>query len=188
MGSRKTYQKSDFISDGIAAIIVTIMLIPQSLAGYVESVSIGKTLAAKRKQKINPNQELVGLGAANMASAVSGGFPVTGGFSRSVVNFDAGAATQAASVYTAIGVAAAAFTLTGLLALLPKATLAATIIIAVLSLADLSILKKAWRYSISDFMAVFLTMVITLLVGVEVGVMCGVLASILLHIYKTSKR
>lgn len=158
-----------------------------SIIGYVESVSIGKTLAAKRKQKINPNQELVGLGAANMASAISGGFPVTGGFSRSAVNFDAGAVTQAASVYTAIGIAAAAFTLTGLLALLPKATLAATIIVAVLSLVDLSILKKAWRYSISDFMAVFLTMVITLLVGVEVGVMCGVLASILLHIYKTSK-
>ena len=158
-----------------------------SIIGYVESVSIGKTLASKRRQKVDPDQELIGLGAANIASSVSGGFPVTGGFSRSVVNFDAGEITQAASIYTALGVALVTFTLTGLLAFLPKATLAATIIVAVLSLVDLSILKKAWKYSLSDFIAVFLTMVTTLILGVEVGVMCGVIASIALHIYKTSK-
>ena len=158
-----------------------------SIIGYVESVSIGKTLASKRRQKIEPDQELIGLGAANIASSVSGGFPVTGGFSRSVVNFDAGAVTQAASVYTAIGIAIATLTLTDLLAFLPNATLAATIIVAVLGLVDLSILRKAWKYSLSDFIAVFLTMSSTLLVGVEIGVMCGVIASIALHIYKTSK-
>lgn len=158
-----------------------------SIIGYVESVSIGKTLASRRRQKIMPDQELIGLGAANIASSVSGGFPVTGGFSRSVVNFDSGAVTQAASVYTAIGIGVATLTLTDLLAFLPHATLAATIIVAVLGLVDLSILRKAWHYSLSDFAAVFLTMSTTLLLGVEIGVMCGVITSIALHLYKTSK-
>ncbi|MDC0598836.1 sulfate permease [Gammaproteobacteria bacterium] len=166
------------------------LLIPAiliSIIGYVESVSVGKTLAAKRQQRIDPNQELIGLGAANLASGLSGGFPVTGGFSRSVVNFDAGAETPAASFMTALGIALATVTLTGLLAYLPKATLAATIIVAVLGLVDFSILKRTWEYSRSDFIAVATTMGITLLAGVEIGVLSGVIASIALHLSKTSK-
>ncbi len=85
-----------------------------SIIGYVESVSVGKTLASKRREKIDQNQELIGLGAANIASSVSGGFPVMGGFSRSVVNFDAGARTPAAGFFSAIGIALATLTLTGL--------------------------------------------------------------------------
>jgi len=158
-----------------------------SVIGYVESVSVGKTLAAKRRQKINQNQELIGLGAANIGSALSGGFPVTGGFSRSVVNYDAGAHTPAAGLFTAIGIGVATMTLTGYLALLPKATLAATIIIAVLGLVDFSILKKTWVYSRSDFIAVAATIVVTLLAGVETGVSTGVAASLVLHLYKTSR-
>ncbi|WP_406827585.1 SulP family inorganic anion transporter [Microbulbifer sp. ARAS458-1] len=158
-----------------------------SIIGYVESVSVGKTLGAKRRQKIDMNQELIGLGAANIAAGFSGGFPVTGGFSRSVVNFDAGAETQMASVYTACGIALAAMFLTPFLFYLPKATLAATIIVAVLSLVDFSILKKTWQYSPSDFFAVLVTIVVTLLFGVEVGVSCGVLASVVLFLYRTSK-
>ena len=158
-----------------------------SIIGYVESISVGKTLAVKRGQKIDPDQELIGLGAANVASALSGGFPVAGGFSRSVVNFDAGAKTQAAGFFAAIGIGIAALTLTGLLAFLPKATLAATIIVAVLRLVDFSILKRTWKYSLSDFMAVAATMVLTLFLGVEMGVLCGVTASIALHLYKTSR-
>ena len=158
-----------------------------SIIGYVESISVGKTLAAKRRQKVDVNQELIGLGAANMASGFSGGFPVTGGFSRSVVNFDAGAETQLASVFTAFGIALAAMFLTPFLYYLPKATLAATIIVAVLSLVDVSILKKTWRFSPSDFFAVLITIVITLLFGVEAGVACGVAASVVLFLYRTSK-
>ncbi len=158
-----------------------------AIIGYVESVSVGKTLAAKRRQRIDPDQELVGLGAASLASGFAGGFPVTGGFSRSVVNFDAGAQTQAASIFTAIGIAIAALLLTDLLAWLPKATLSATIIVAVLSLVDFSILAKTLRYARSDFVAVLTTMGLTLLAGVEVGVLCGVVASIALHLYKTSR-
>ncbi|GAA5525561.1 putative sulfate transporter Rv1739c [Microbulbifer aestuariivivens] len=158
-----------------------------SIIGYVESVSVGKTLAAKRRQRIDMNQELVGLGVANIGSAFSGAFPVTGGFSRSVVNFDAGAETQMASVFTAAGIALASIFLTPFLYYLPKATLAATIIVAVLTLVDFSILKKTWRFSRSDFFAVLVTIVVTLLMGVEAGVACGVGASISLFLFRTSK-
>ena len=158
-----------------------------SIIGFVESVSVAQTLAAKRRQRIDPDQELIGLGTSNIASAISGGFPVTGGFSRSVVNFDAGAETPAAGAYTAVGIGIATLVLTPLLFFLPKATLAATIIVAVLSLVDFSILKKTWGYSKVDFAAVTATIVLTLLAGVEVGVSAGVLLSIFLHLYKTSK-
>jgi SulP family sulfate permease len=157
-----------------------------AIIGYVESVSVGKTLAAKRRESINPNQELIGLGSANVASALSGGFPVTGGISRTVVNFDAGAKTQAASIFAAIGIALATLHLTPLLYFLPKATLAATIIVAVLTVVDLSIVKKTWRFSSSDFRAVAMTLLGTLFFGVEIGVVCGVALSILLYLYRTS--
>lgn len=158
-----------------------------SLIGYVESVSVGKTLASKRREKIDPDQELLGLGAANLASAVSGGFPVTGGFSRSVVNFDAGAATQMASIFAAIGIALASIFFTPVLYYLPQAALAATIIIAVLSLIDITTLRRTWRYDKSDFLAVSTTIVVTLFWGVEAGVGCGVVLSIALHMYRTSR-
>jgi len=179
-----------FVWPNFSLELVQQLLVPAimiSIIGYVESISVGKTLAAKRRQKIDMNQELIGLGTANMASGLSGGFPVTGGFSRSVVNFDAGAETQMASIFTAFGIALAAMFLTPFLYYLPKATLAATIIVAVLSLVDFSILRKTWRYSPSDFFAVLITIVVTLLFGVEMGVSCGVLASIVLFLYRTSK-
>ena len=158
-----------------------------SVVGFVESVSVGQTLAAKRRQRIEPNQELVALGAANMSSSLTGGFPVTGGFSRSVVNFDAGAQTPAAGVFTAVGILLTSLLLTPALYFLPKATLAATIVVAVLSLVDLGILKRTWAYSKPDFVAVALTLVMTLLAGVEVGLMCGVGASLALFLLKTSR-
>ncbi|QRF65141.1 SulP family inorganic anion transporter [Ponticoccus alexandrii] len=158
-----------------------------SIIGFVESVSVAQTLAAKRRQRISPDQELIGLGTSNLAASLSGGFPVTGGFSRSVVNFDAGAETPAAGAYTAVGILVATLVLTPLLYFLPKATLAATIIVAVLSLVDFSILGRAWRYSRVDFAAVFATIALTLGFGVEAGVSAGVLISILLHLYKTSR-
>lgn len=158
-----------------------------SLVGFVESVSVGQTLAAKRRQRIEPDQELVALGAANLGASFTGGFPVTGGFARSVVNFDAGAETPAAGAFTAVGLALAALFLTPFIAYLPKATLAATIIVAVLSLVDLSILRRSWVYSRADFAAVAATMGVTLAVGVEAGITVGVLVSLLLHLYRTSR-
>ncbi len=158
-----------------------------SIIGFVESVSVGHTLAARRRQRIVPDQELIGLGASNIAAAVSGGYPVTGGFARSIVNFDAGAATPAAGMLTALGIGLTALFFTPYLAYLPKATLAATIIVAVLSLVDFSILRRTWDYGVSDFAAVAITLFVTLAVGVETGVACGVLASLALHLYKTSR-
>ena len=158
-----------------------------SVIGFVESISVAQTLAAKKRQRIDPDQELIGLGAANIGAAFTSGFPVTGGFSRSVVNYDAGAKTPAAGAYTAVGLIFASLFLTPLIFFLPKATLAATIIVAVLSLVDFKILGKAWRYSKADFTAVATTMAITLVVSVETGVIAGVLVSILIHLYKSSR-
>ena len=158
-----------------------------SIIGFVESVSVAQTLAAKRRQRISPDQELIGLGASNVAAAISGGYPVTGGFARSVVNFDAGAETPAAGAFTAIGIGLAALFLTPLLYFLPIATLAATIIVAVMSLVDFSILRGTWAYSKADFVAVLATIMLTLGFGVETGVSAGVILSIVLHLYKTSR-
>lgn len=158
-----------------------------SVIGFVESVSVAQTLAAKKRQRIEPDQELIGLGTSNIASALSGGYPVTGGFARSVVNFDAGAATPAAGAYTAVGIALATLFLTPLLTHLPQATLAATIIVAVLSLVDFGAVKRTFAYSKSDFTAMAATILITLFFGVEQGVVAGVGLSIALYLYRNSR-
>ncbi|PJE29214.1 sodium-independent anion transporter [Pseudooceanicola antarcticus] len=169
----------------ISQLFVPALLI--SIIGFVESISVAQTLAARKGQRINPDQELIGLGAANLGAAFTGGYPVTGGFARSVVNDDAGAETPAAGAFTALGLAFAAAFLTPLVYFLPKATLAATIIVAVLGLVDFSILRRTWAYSRGDFWAVAATIALTLGFGVETGVSAGVLISILLHLLKTSK-
>ena len=158
-----------------------------ALIGFVESVSVAQTLAAKRRQRIEPDQELIGLGVANIAAAVSGGYPVTGGFARSAVNFDAGAQTPAAGAFTALGIAGATLFLTPLLYFLPIATLAATIIVAVLSLVNIADIREAWTYSKSDFAAMIATIAVTLAVGVEAGVIAGVALSIALYLYRSSR-
>lgn len=158
-----------------------------SVIGFVESVSVAQTLAAKKRERIDPDQELVALGASNVSAAMSGGFPVTGGFARSVVNFDAGAATPAAGAFTAVGIALATLFLTPLIFHLPIAVLAATIIVAVLSLVDFGALVRAFRYSKADFAAMAATIAITLVLGVEVGVSVGVVLSLVLFLYRTSR-
>jgi sulfate permease, SulP family len=158
-----------------------------SVVGFVESVSVGQTLAAKRRQRIEPDQELVALGASNLSAAFTGGFPVTGGFARSVVNFDAGAQTPAAGVFTAVGIALASLLLTPALYYLPQATLSATIIVAVLSLVDFGILKRTWTYSKADFAAVVATLLATLGFGVETGLLVGVSVSLGLYLSRTSR-
>ena len=158
-----------------------------SIVGFVESVSVGQTLAAKRRQRIEPNQELIALGASNLGAAFSGGFPVTGGFARSVVNFDAGAQTPAAGVFTAVGILLFSLLLTPVLTFLPQVTLAATIMVAVLSLVDWGMLKRTWKYSKADFSAVLATLLGTLLWGVEVGLVTGVGVSLALFLHHTSQ-
>ena len=158
-----------------------------SVVGFVESVSVGQTLAAKRRQRIEPDRELVALGASNVGAALTGGFPVTGGFARSVVNFDAGAQTPAAGAFTAVGILLAALLLTPALYFVPQATLSATIVVAVLSLVDLRILRSTWDYSRADFSAVVVTLLVTLAAGVEAGLVAGVALSLLLYLFKTSR-
>jgi SulP family sulfate permease len=158
-----------------------------SLIGFVESVSVAKTLAAKKRQRIDPDQELIGLGVASLSAGISSGYPVTGGLARSAVNFDAGAKTPAAGAFTAIGIALATLFLTPYLFFLPQAVLAATIIVAVLSLVDLKAIRQVWSYSRSDFSAMAATILVTLFAGVELGVTTGVALSLFLHLYNTSR-
>ena len=158
-----------------------------SIIGFVESVSVAQNLAARRRERVNLDRELLGLGAANMASGVGGGFPVSGGFARSVVNFDAGAATPAAGLLSALILLPVALFLTPLLYWIPQVSLAVIILAAIFALVDFSPLRRAWVYSKADFAAVALTFVLTLLVGVEIGIAAGVLVSLLIHLYKTSQ-
>jgi len=158
-----------------------------SLIGFVESISVAQTLAAKRRQRIDPDQELVGLGAANLAAGLTSGYPVTGGFARSVVNFDAGAETPFAGVLTAVGIALTALYLTPLFHFLPQAALAATIIVAVLSLVDLKAMIRTFQYSKADFAAMAATILVVLGVGVETGVLVGVAASIFFFLWNSSR-
>jgi SulP family sulfate permease len=149
-----------------------------SLVGFVESVSVAQSLALKRQQRITPNRELLGLGAANMASAFSGGYPVTGGFARSVVNFAAGAQTPLAGVISAVLMAVVIAALTGWFFYLPHAVLGATIIIAVTSLIDLDTLRHTWHYDRADAMSLLATAGGVVLMGVEVGILLGVTLSL----------
>lgn len=158
-----------------------------SIVGFVESVSVAQSFAAKRRQKIDPNQELVGLGAANLSSAFSGGFPVTGGFSRSVVSFDAGAKTPMTGVFTAVLILLTLSFLTGAFYFLPKAVLAATIIVAVVQLIDFKTIVHTWHYSKQDSAALLATLVTVLFVGVEAGIITGVSLSLVLFLWHTSR-
>jgi SulP family sulfate permease len=149
-----------------------------SLVGFVESVSVAQSLALKRQQRITPNRELLGLGAANVASAFSGGYPVTGGFARSVVNFAAGAQTPLAGVISAALMAVVIAALTGWFFYLPHAVLAATIIVAVTSLIDLDTLRHAWHYDRADALSLLATAGGVVLLGVEAGILLGVMLSL----------
>ncbi len=158
-----------------------------SLIGYLESVSIAKSMASQKRQKIDSNRELIGLGAANIASALSGGYPVAGGFGRSMVNFSAGANTPLASIITACLVALTLIILTPLFFFLPKAVLAAIIIFAVLPLIDTHTLKQAWGYDRTDAFSMLITFFTVLIIDVESGIIAGVLISIGLYLHRSSQ-
>ncbi|QOY96273.1 sulfate permease [Massilia sp. UMI-21] len=166
------------------------LLQPALLIGFMVfliSMSGAQTLALKRGEKLGSNRELLGLGAANLGSALSGGFPVTGSISRSAVNFAAGANSQLAGVITAVLLAVALVAPTGWLALLPLPVLAATIIVAVLGMLDLSLLHTAWRYDRADAIALLATAAGVLALGVEAGVVVGVALSMGVLIWRASR-
>ena len=157
-----------------------------SLVGFVESVSVAQSLALKRSQRITPNKELLGIGAANMASALSGGYPVTGGFARSVVNFAAGANTPAAGIVSAILMSVVIAALTGWFYYLPHAVLAATIIVAVVGLIDLKTLKESWHYDRADATSLLMTFAGVVMFGVEEGIVLGVVLSLAVVVWRSS--
>jgi sulfate permease, SulP family len=158
-----------------------------AIVAYVASISVAQTLASKKRQHVDPNQELVALGAANIGASLSGGFPVAGGFSRSIVNFEAGAETPAAGAYTAVGIALVALFLTPLLFFLPSATLGAIIMVAVLSLVNFKAVKLTWGYSRTDATAMALTIIFTLTLGVIFGLIAGIGISLMMYLYRTSR-
>lgn len=166
------------------------LLAPSLLIGFMvflSGQSAAVTLAQRRGERINTNQELLGLGAANVASALSGGFPVTGSISRSAVNYAAGANTPLASVITALLLAVLLVTPNAWLAWLPLPALAATIIIAVFGMLDLTTPREAWRYDRADAVAWLVTFSGVLLLGVEEGVMLGVVLSLGTVIWRASR-
>ena len=157
------------------------------LVAYVESLAVAEALAARRGEKVQPRRELLGLAAANAAASVSGGMPVTGGFARSIVNFDAGARTRMAGVWTALFLGIAVLVLGDVLRFLPKAVLAATIVIAVLSLLDLKPFVQAWRYARLEFALMLLVTGLTVVAGVEEALFVGVVAAAGLLLQRTAR-
>jgi SulP family sulfate permease len=167
------------------------LLLPTALAigfvGYMESISVAKSLASKRRQKVDADQELIALGAANFGATFTGGYPVTGGFSRSVVNFAAGANTGLASIITAVLIAFTVIFLTPLFYFLPNAVLGAIIIVAVAGLIDVKTLKHVWRYNKADAASMLVTFLAVLAIGVESGILAGVAAALVLFIWRSSR-
>ena len=158
-----------------------------ALVAYVESLAVAEALGARRREKVLPRRELFGLAAANVAAGLSGGMPVTGGFARSIVNFDAGARTRMAGIWTVLFLGLAMILVGDLLAWLPRAVLAATILIAVLSLLDLSPFRLAHRYAPAEFGMMLLVSLLTLLVGVEPALLTGVVLSLALLLKHTAR-
>lgn len=158
-----------------------------SFIGFLENISVAKALAAKRRQNVDSDQEFIALGAANLAAGFTGGYPVSGSFARSTINFTAGANTGLASLITVTVVGLAALFLMPLFHQLPRAVLASIIIIAVISLMDLGMPRRLWHYNKADAAALILTFVSVLAAGVTKGMLIGVASTIILHLRRTSR-
>lgn len=157
-----------------------------SIIAFISSLSAAQTFAAKQRQRINPNQEAIALGLANLSASASSAFPVSASLSRSAVSFNAGAKTPAASALTAISVLLCCLWLTPYLYHLPIVTLAAMIVLAVISLFDFSAMRRTFAYSLKDFFALIITFSLTLIQGLEWGLIAGIIVSIALHLYRSS--
>ncbi len=171
--------------NSLSSLLVTAMII--SLIGFVEAISIAKAMASQTRQRLSANQELVGQGLANITSGVFQGYAVSGSFSRSAVNFAAGARTGFSSVVTGLLVALTLLFLTPLLYHLPQATLAAVIIVAVINLIKFAPIRHAWKVEPHDGVVAVVTFVMTLFFAphLDQGVMVGVLLSLGLFLYRT---
>ncbi|MFP6851181.1 MAG: sulfate permease [Pseudomonas sp.] len=158
-----------------------------ALVGFIESISIAQSMAMRKRQSISPDQELLGQGAANVASALSGGMPVAASFSRSAVARQSNMATPLVGIFAAGLMLAAVLGLAPMLRHLPQAVLAASILVAVIGLVDVPTLRHTWRYSRAEGGAQLATFFGVLLEGVEAGIMLGVCLSLLLFLWRTSR-
>ncbi len=159
-----------------------------SLVGFAESFAVAKTIQAKHKNyRLNANQELIALGMANFGSAFFRGYPVTGGFSRTAVNNDAGAKTTMASIISAVLIVLTLLFFTGLFYNLPSAILAAVVLVAVSGLIDFKEPVHLWHKDKFDFAMLIATFIITLTLGIETGIISGMVLSLLVVIYKASR-
>ncbi len=174
-----------FRMDEIAALWMPALLL--GLVGFLQSITISQSLALARGETVSPDQELIALGAANIAAGVAGGLPISGGFARTAVNANAGARTPMAGVLSAGWVLVAATWFSSWLAALPRAALAATIILAALKLIDLRLLMATWRYDKRDAAALLATLLVTLGFGALPGIGSGVLLSLALFIHRISQ-
>lgn len=158
-----------------------------SLVAFMESISVAKAFASKNNDEVDANQELIGLGLANIGGAFFQGYPVTGGFSRTAVNASAGSKTPLASLITAGMVALALIFLTPLFFYLPKAALAAIIMVAVFGLVDVAEVKHLWQVKRGDLVLLVITFFATLSMGIEEGIGLGVAASLLWFVVRTTR-
>ena len=158
-----------------------------SLISYVESVAIAKVAANLTSDKINPNQELVALGMANFGSAISGGMPVAGGFSRTMVNYSAGAKTQLATIVTVFILTISVLYLSQLFAEIPKAALAAIILVAIFPLIKLKEIFLIWRIDIADAISLLITFTGVIFWGIEQGIALGVVFTFISYFRKSSR-
>ncbi len=167
----------DFDGSLIGSLAVTALVI--TLVGFMESIAVAKVYARRHRYEVDPNKELIGLGMANLSSGLFGGYPVTGGFSRTAVNDTAGAKTPAASLITAAVVVATIIFLTPLFASLPNAALGAIIIMAVVGLVDIAEMRHIAAIKKSDLIGLGTAFAATLLLGIELGILVAVVASML---------
>ncbi len=159
-----------------------------SLVGFMESIAVAKAIQARhRDYKVDANQELIALGAANLFAGFFKAFPVTGGFSRTAVNDQAGAKTGMASFISAMLIVLTLLFLTPLFYYLPNAILASVILVAVLGLIDVKEPIHLWKSNKTDFYMLMVTFVATLIVGIEKGIGLGVILSLVMVIYRTTK-
>jgi SulP family sulfate permease len=158
-----------------------------ALIAYVESVAIAKVTANLRGEKIAANQELIALGAANLATAISGGMPVAGGFSRTMVNFSAGARTQMAMLIAAGILALAVIFFSPWFENIPKSALAAIILVAIFRLVSIKHIYHTWNYDRGDGLAELATLLGVLILGIEEGIILGIILTIASNLRKTSQ-
>jgi SulP family sulfate permease len=158
-----------------------------ALIGFVEAISIAKAMATKTRHRLNANQELIGQGLANIAGSLTQSYPTSGSFSRSAVNFSAGAVTGFSSVVTSIIVIVTLLWLTPLLYHLPQATLAAVIMVAVVGLINVKAIKHAWQAQRHDGIVAITTFALTLAFAphMDKGILAGAALALILYLYRT---